>query len=64
MSDFKKLYFTLFGKVADAVDQLDAALPETGMTPDLLGVYRARVILIDAMRKAEEAYISADEEAE
>ena len=64
MPDFKKLYFTLFGKVADAVDQLDAALPETGTTPDLLGVYRARVILIDAMRKAEEAYISADEEAE
>ena len=63
MPDYKELYYTLFGKVADAVEQLDGALPDEG-TPDLLGIYRARAILIVAMQDAEEAFLKAGEENE
>ena len=61
MPDYKELYYTLFGKVADAVEQLDSALPDEG-TPDLLGIYRARAILIVAMQDAEEAFLKDGEE--
>lgn len=61
MPDYKELYYTLFGKVADAVEQLDGALPDEG-TPDLLGIYRARAILIVAMQDAEEAFLKDGEE--
>lgn len=61
MPDYKELYYTLFGKVADAVEQLDSALPDEG-TPDLLGIYRARAILIVAMQDAEESFLKDGEE--
>lgn len=60
MPDYKKLYFMLFGKIADAVDELDKAIPEAGTTPDLLSVYRARTTLIEAMRSAETIYIESE----
>lgn len=60
MEFYKKLYFTLFAKVEDALVQLDAAL-DGGETPDLPGVYRARKIFAAALQDAEDTYIEADD---
>ena len=52
MEDFKELYFYLFGKVADALEELEKE-----------NIGRAKEILITAMQEAEERYIK-DEDAE
>lgn len=60
MELYKKLYFVLFGKVEDALVQLDDAL-DGGKTPDLSGVYRARKILVAALQDAEDTYVKAED---
>ena len=52
MEDFKKLYFYLFGKVADALEELEKE-----------NIGRAKDLLLTAMQEAEERYIK-DEDAE
>ena len=52
MEDFKELYFYLFGKVADALEELEKE-----------NIGRAKELLITAMQEAEERYIK-DEDAE
>ena len=49
MPDYKTMYFQLFSATAEAVVALEEKKPET-----------AKAILIEAQRKAEEAYISAE----
>ncbi len=51
MSDFEKLYFTLFNAVTDALAAMEAQ--NYGM---------ARALLIAAQQNAEETYCKADEE--
>ena len=46
MEDFKKLYFYLFGKVADALEELEKE-----------NIGRAKELLLTAMQEAEEKYI-------
>lgn len=48
MANYKLMYVNLFGSVSDAIELL---------APD----HPARNILIDALQKAEEAYIDADD---
>lgn len=48
--DYKSLYFSLFGAAADAAEALERGNPEL-----------AKTILIEAQRKAEDNYISAEE---
>lgn len=50
MEDYKSLYFSLFGAVADATDALEQGNLEL-----------ARTILIEAQKTAEENYISMKE---
>ena len=45
--DFKKLYFTLFNTLSDAVEQIDTHDYE-----------EARLLLIHAQQEAEECYIA------
>ena len=49
MPDYKKLYFRLFGALADAVEAMDAS-----------DFTAARELLIRAQQEAEEEYISAE----
>lgn len=56
MDFYKKQYHILFGRVDDALAELDKALPEKG-TSDLLGIYRARKMLKDALLDAENACV-------
>ena len=58
---FKKLYFTLFGKVDDALLQLDKALGLDGAL-DLIGIFRAKEILLEALKEAEDAYLAENAE--
>lgn len=46
MEDFKKLYFYLFGKVADALEELEKE-----------NIGRAKELLLTAMQEAEGKYI-------
>ena len=46
--DFKKLYFTLFNTLSDAVEQIDNHECE-----------EARLLLIHAQQEAEECYITS-----
>ena len=50
MVDYKKMYFQLFGAIADAVEALEKNENAT-----------AKEILIRAQQKTEELYISAEE---
>ena len=50
MEDFKELYFYLFGKVADTLEELEKE-----------NIGRAKELLITAMQEAEEAYIENKE---
>ena len=50
MEDFKELYFYLFGKVADALEELEKE-----------NIGRAKELLLTAMQEAEEAYIENKE---
>ena len=52
MEDFKELYFYLFGKVADALEELEKE-----------NIGRAKEILITAMQEAEKKFIE-NEDAE
>ena len=56
---YKKLYFGLFGKVEDALLQLDKALEIDGAL-DLIGIFRAKEILLEALGEAEDAYLADD----
>ncbi|MBQ9647329.1 MAG: hypothetical protein IJV43_03080 [Oscillospiraceae bacterium] len=58
---FKKLYFGLFGKCEDALMQLDNALAVDGGL-DLIGIFRAKEILLEAVTEAEDAYLAEDAE--
>ena len=49
MVDYRKLYFHLFGVLADAVEAIEAGNSE-----------KAREILIAAQQAAEEEYINAE----
>lgn len=49
MPDFKKLYFQLFGALADAVEAMEAS-----------DFAASKEILIRAQQEAEEEYISAE----
>ena len=49
MEDFKKLYFYLFGKVADALEELEKE-----------NIGRAKEMLVTAMQEAEERYIEEE----
>lgn len=53
MVDFKKLYFTLFNRITDALAELEAANCE-----------EAKKILMDAQITTEEMYIDADDSEE
>ena len=50
MEDFKELYFYLFGKVADTLEELEKE-----------NIGRAKELLITAMQEAEERYIKNEE---
>ena len=52
VEDFKELYFYLFGKVADTLEELEKE-----------NIGRAKEMLVTAMQEAEERYIK-DEDAE
>ena len=49
MEDFKELYFYLFGKVADTLEELEKE-----------NIGRAKELLITAMQEAEERYIEEE----
>ena len=49
MEDFKELYFYLFGKVADALEELEKE-----------NIGRAKELLLTAMQEAEERYIEEE----
>ncbi|MBO4915668.1 MAG: hypothetical protein J5449_10750 [Oscillospiraceae bacterium] len=51
MELYKKLYFTLFGKVEDALELMDEGK-----------LIQARKTLLDALNDAEETYVTASEE--
>ena len=50
MVDYRKLYYRLFGALADAVEALEQSEPE-----------RAKALLIAAQQDAEDLYITAEE---
>ena len=50
MPDYKAMYFHLFAAMAEAVEALECQKPET-----------AKAILIEAQRKTEEDYLSAED---
>jgi len=52
MTNYKKMYYTLFNALSKAIENIDVA-----------NYGAARVILIEAQQKAEEIYIEAEEEA-
>ena len=59
MADYKKMYFTLFNKVTDAIDMLE----DTGDIK-LKKVSDAIEILKDAQIECEDIYIDTDEDDE
>ena len=59
MADYKKMYFTLFNKVTDAIDMLE----DTGDIK-LKKVSDAIEILKDAQIECEDIYINTDEDDE
>ena len=56
---YKKLYAIVFVKADEALTQLEKATELDGAW-DLLGIYRAKEILSEALQKAEDIYLNAD----
>ena len=62
MTNYKKLYFTLFNRITDAIEALDKVkLTEMDMYNSMI---KAKTILIKAQQDTEEMYINSEDDGD